>query len=352
MDDGLTRVERQPAVEPARLPTLRLPCRAAPARRMRLRLLRPPAAGLVRPPAAALGSRRPRRIQVAPGADRRRIDLERRQRHALRRQFVVEGEAASAGRPADRHLGGRQVERVARRQRRQCQPRPAPGSPGPRASRRRLRRACLRGTARADGSTGRLVILVGARQRVQAGVELGVEPRRQFMARGQGRAPACGMGQARRIEQGVRAGDARRQRRMHRPASSTRCGPRSDPELGEPCQMRKLPGDRVDAPLRGGTSTAHRRGRRSRRACAPGCAQGGRQRLAGQRARRRVMSAGLSAPLPECLDAQAACPDRVARAGGCQQRQLADRLALGPLPGAAGRGRDRRELGRRAPSTP
>ena len=275
--------------------------------------------------------------QEAPAVDRRGVDLERRQRRPRRRQLVVEREAAAAaGQPMrDRR---RRHARAARRRAsaRQRRRRPAPGSRASRAARRSAS-PCMSSwnSARrwkySASSSSRI-----ARQRVDAGVELRVEPRAQ-LARATAAATRqrSSCAQARRVEQRVGPGDARRPRGLHAAVGVDAVRPAQDPELGEPGEVRELPGDRVDARPAAARAIARRRGRstsapasrarlsRSAAASAAPARRARRPRHA-RRARRRAIMI--------VADADASRPHRLARAGRRQQRQLAHRRALAALP--------------------
>ena len=146
--------------------------------------------------------------------------------------------------------------------------------------------------------------------------------------------------QARRVEQIVGAGDARRPFGPHQAVGAGMMRPAQDPELGEPGQVRQLPGDRVelrqlghppllvaqvgDAGERDASALAQRGGERCARQCSR-VQHGWCSSLCTRR-----MPRWPDDPIgPPCAAARL---HRLAGAGRREQRQLAHGAALAALP--------------------
>ena len=229
MDHRRVGVERQPAVEPARLPVAA--AGAAPARGMRSA----PARARQRAGRAGPERRRRRSRRLRRSAGTRRCVTgvasisNGASAHRQRRQLVVEREAAApsargrvrASPPAIR-------ERLAPRQR------PAAASAGRRRPAERRAQPGERLAVhvlveqREAVEVVRGVVVAVARDRVEAGVELRRRGVAASSARdGSGARPALGVGEPRRVEDRVGPGDARRlARRATKPSASSACGPR------------------------------------------------------------------------------------------------------------------------------
>ncbi len=150
---------------------------------------------------------------------------------------------------------------------------------------------------------------------------------------GSGDAPALAVGEPRRVEDRVGAGDVAARAASTKPSCAEDVRAAQDPELGEPGQVAELPGDGVDA----GLAPARASRRRCGRACAPASSRGcravprrGRRRRVGARHRSRAGDAA-HAIIARWLDAVAARLHRLAGARRRQQRQLAHGVALAAL---------------------
>ena len=158
---------------------------------------------------------------------RRGVDLERRQAHATAGQLVVEREAGRRRRAAEDELAAGDLAAAGRRAGR-ASPRDRPGPAGPAspATRRRPRRACLRGTARGDGSSARrrLRRRAGSRRGRRRAAPRGSRPARRgrAAARSSGRHGPAGPNRRSRPGPAMRGGRAA----STKPEASSACGPR------------------------------------------------------------------------------------------------------------------------------